>query len=284
MLPVRLALLLLSAATICDINPSFALQLPRHSYHDITTPTLFLTRPPSYLTTSTLASGKIANFGTSPDHGDLLDLPTSCSNYTSNTSHTATTMVARAARASKNNPRGPAATRRDRTKGDRDGDLSMDGPVKGRGGRVGKSSGPANPRKDLTAGKGKGGILSATNQRAILKHAGAGDVAMRGPKSVSSRGLTELKITNWKKSKASTNPDGGVSSLITWLEKKASNRLGSRIRTVKIKKVCRRHYSYCYSGSRYTLRRITYSGPLSFATHLTTTAAIRNYNPISCGG
>ena len=71
-------------------------------------------------------------------------------------------MVARAARAAKNAPRGPAATRRDRTKADRDGDLSMDGPVKGRGGRVGKSSGPAkNARKDLTAGKGKGGILSA---------------------------------------------------------------------------------------------------------------------------
>ena len=90
-------------------------------------------------------------------------------------------MVARGNRASKNASRGPAATRRDRTKADRDGDLAMDGPIKGRGGRVGKSSGSANPRKDLTAGKGKGGILSAANQRAILKHAGAGDVAMKGP-------------------------------------------------------------------------------------------------------
>lgn len=193
-------------------------------------------------------------------------------------------MVARPARGAKNASRGPAATRRDRTKADRDGDLAMDGPVKGRGGRVGKSSGPANARKDLTAGKGKGGILSAASQRAILKHAGAGDVAMKGSKSVPSRGLTELKITNWNKSKASTNPDGGVSSLITWLEKKASNRLSSRVRTVKIKKVCRRHHSYCYSGSRSTPRQSVHSGPLSFANHLTATAATRTYGPRPFGG
>jgi hypothetical protein len=131
-------------------------------------------------------------------------------------------MVARPARGAKNAPRGPAATRRDRTKADRDGDLTMDGPARGRGGRVGKSSGSGSARKDLTAGKGKGGILSTANQRAILKHAGAGDVAMKGSKSVPSRGLTELKVTNWNKSKASTSPDGGVSSLITWL--KSQNR------------------------------------------------------------
>lgn len=186
-------------------------------------------------------------------------------------------MVARPARGSKNSSKGPAATRRDRTKADRDGDLAMDGPIKGRGGRIGKSSGPANARKDLTAGKGKGGILSAANQRAILKHAGAGDVAMKGSKTVLSRGLTELKITNWNKSKASTNPDGGVSSLITWLEKKASNRLSSRVRTVKIKKVCRRHYSYCYSGSRHTFRQPVNSGLLSFACNLGTTTATQPF-------
>lgn len=181
-------------------------------------------------------------------------------------------MVARGNRASKNSARGPAATRRDRTKADRDGDLSMDGPVKGRGGRVGKSSGGPNARKDLTAGKAKGGILSAANQRAILKHAGAGDVAMKGP--APSRGLTELKVTGWNKSKASTNPDGGVSSLITWLEKKASNRLSSRVRTVKIKKVCRRHHNCSFPGYRLILRQLSGSGPLSFAANFITTTAM----------
>jgi nuclear RNA export factor len=184
-------------------------------------------------------------------------------------------MVARAARGSKNPPRGPAATRRDRMKADRDGDLAMDGPTKARGGRVGKSSGSANARKDLTAGKSKGGILSAANQRAILKHAGAGDVAMKGSKSVPSRGLTELKVSNWNKSKASTNPDGGVSSLITWLEKKASNRLSSRVRTVKIKKVCRRHHNHCCSCSRHTHRPPIHSSSLSPAHSLSKSVAIQ---------
>lgn len=170
-------------------------------------------------------------------------------------------MVARANRASKNASRGPAATRRDRTKADRDGDLSMDGPVKGRGGRVGKASGASNARKDLTAGKAKGGILSAASQRAILKHAGAGDVAMSGSRTVPSRGLTELKVTNWNKSKASTNPDGGVSSLISWLEKKASNRLSSRVRTVKIKKVCRHSRYPCVLDRQHT----TPKGRIKFA-------------------
>ena len=183
-------------------------------------------------------------------------------------------MVARGNRASKNASRGPAATRRDRTKADRDGDLAMDGPIKGRGGRVGKSSGSANPRKDLTAGKGKGGILSAANQRAILKHAGAGDVAMKGPKNAPSRGLAELKVTGWNKSKASTNPDGGVSSLITWLEKKASNRLSSRVRTVKIKKV---RHNHCFPGHHRTLSPPVESDHLSFPSDSTTTTAIWSY-------
>ena len=54
-------------------------------------------------------------------------------------------------------------------------------------------------------------------------------------------GLVDLKITGWEKSKASSDADGGVSSLIKWMEKKASHRLGSRTREVYIKKVCYRH-------------------------------------------
>ena len=163
-------------------------------------------------------------------------------------------MVARGGRANKKASQGAAGARRERTKADRDGDLSMDGPVKGRGGRVGKSSGSGNSRKDLTAGKSKGGILSAASQRAILQHAGAGDVAMKGSRpSAPSRGLTELKITNWTKNKASSSDDGGVSSLKSWLEKKASNRLSSRARTVKIKKVRRNTRHRCFSGRRLRL-------------------------------
>jgi hypothetical protein len=148
----------------------------------------------------------------------------------------------------------------------------MDGPIKARGGRVGKSSGSANPRKDLTAGKGKGGILSAANQRAILKHAGAGDVAMKVPKTAPSRGLAELKVTGWNKSKASTNPDGGVSSLITWLEKKASNRLSSRVRSVKIKKVRRQHHNRSFPGHHRAILDL-----FLFASNFKTTTATSSY-------
>ena len=88
-------------------------------------------------------------------------------------------------------------------------------------------------------------------------------------------GLVELKVTGWEKSKASSNADGGVSSLIKWLEKKASNRLGSRARQVKIKKVCcRQHLADCRISS---CQPAATSGPPSFAANLRTTTAIQVY-------
>jgi hypothetical protein len=100
---------------------------------------------------------------------------------------------------------------------------------------------------------------------------------MKGPKNAPSRGLAELKVTGWNKSKASTNPDGGVSSLITWLEKKASNRLSSRVRTVKIKKVRRQHPNHCFTSHHRAIRLLVGSGPPSFASESTTTSATRSY-------
>ncbi|TKA67051.1 hypothetical protein B0A55_11068 [Friedmanniomyces simplex] len=123
-------------------------------------------------------------------------------------------------------------------KADRDGDLTMGLPVKGRAG-VGKGTGPpTGPRKDGASKPTRGGILGATAQREILRHAsGTRDVAMKEERvSGAKGGLVELKVSGWNKSKASGDADGGVSSLIKWLEKKASSRLGSRVRMVKIKK------------------------------------------------
>lgn len=90
-------------------------------------------------------------------------------------------------------------------------------------------------------------------------------------------GLVELKVTGWEKSKASSDQDGGVSSLIKWMEKKASHRLGSKTRDVKIKKVCRRQHQRSADrlGSLY-LRQHT-SGPPSLAANLRTTTAIQVY-------
>jgi len=97
---------------------------------------------------------------------------------------------------------------------------------------------------------------------------------MREGRSTGSRGgLVELSITGWEKSKASGAEDGGVSALIKWLEKKASHRLGSRTRDVKVKKVCSRQRLVDYRHSTSTLA--SRSGLLSFAANLRTTTAIR---------
>jgi len=155
-------------------------------------------------------------------------------------------MVARNSTPRGGPPRGPAAQRR-AARADRDGDVSMSVPIKGQS-RVGKSTAPTGgPRKELMARPGKGGILSTTAQREILRQAGASNSAMKDVRRAGLRGgLVELKVTGWQKSKASDAADGGVSSLIKWLEKKASTRLGSRARSVKIRKVrCRQNADHC---------------------------------------
>ncbi|KAK5116281.1 hypothetical protein LTR85_009253 [Meristemomyces frigidus] len=132
-------------------------------------------------------------------------------------------------------PRGPAATRRGRA--DRDGDVVMGMPIKGRA-AVSKSTGPpTGPRRDATLRTPRGGILSATAQREILRKAGTSDMTMKEARTSAAKGgLVELKVTGWNKSKASGDADGGVSSLIKWLEKKGSTKLGSRVRSLKIRK------------------------------------------------
>ncbi|KAF2764775.1 NTF2-like protein [Teratosphaeria nubilosa] len=143
-------------------------------------------------------------------------------------------MVARSAPRSA--PRGPAATRARR--GDKDGDVSMGNiSIKGRGG-IGKSTAPpTGPKRDLMTRTSKGGILGATAQREILRRAGAGDISMKETRMNAPRGgLAELKVTGWQKSKASQDADGGVASLMKWMEKKASTKLGRGARSVKIKK------------------------------------------------
>lgn len=159
---------------------------------------------------------------------------------------------------------------------DKDGDLTMDIAVKGRG-RIGKAP-PTGPSRDLSSRVGRSdarsSVLSKTAQSAILRRAAAGDIAMKEHKSAAPRGgLVELKITGWEKSKASaTAADGGVSSLIKWLERKATHRLGSRARDVKVKKVCCRQR---LADRNHSLNMLaTISGPPSFAANFRTTTAI----------
>ena len=168
-----------------------------------------------------------------------------------------------------------SAAKRAGARADKDGDISMGTSVKGRGG-ISKSTAPTGSKKELTGKGAKGGILSATAQREILRKAGAGDVSMKESRVTGTRGgLVELKVTGWQKSKVSGTSDGGVSNLIQWLEKKASSRLGSKGRSVKIRKVrCRQNFAdyqlpYCALAAA--------SGPPSLAANLRTTTAI---NPL----
>jgi len=118
--------------------------------------------------------------------------------------------------------------------------LKMDVAVKGRAG-IEKKGADKSTGKDLMARtrRDAGGILSSRAHREILKHAAGSDVSMKNNRNESaSKGLVELKVSGWKKSRVAGNADGGVSSLIQWLEKKASTKLATRSRSVKIKKVC----------------------------------------------
>ena len=149
--------------------------------------------------------------------------------------------------------------------------------VKGRG-RVGKSTPTTPAGRDLTSRISRGGaktdVLSNSARGAILRQAASGSVSTKEARSSVPRGgLVDLKVTGWDKSKASSDADGGVSSLIKWMEKKASNRLGSRARQVKVKKVCCRQR---FAGRRTLFSRLANaSGPPSFAANLRTTTAIQ---------
>lgn len=112
--------------------------------------------------------------------------------------------------------RGGAKRRNLRT--DRDGDLVMDGSKRD---RVGKTAGP---------GRGRGySINTAAFQREVLKHVASdsnqgGSIRATMPRPISQGHLVELKVTGWTNSKASTQEDRGVSSLIGFLERHASKR------------------------------------------------------------
>jgi nuclear RNA export factor len=117
----------------------------------------------------------------------------------------------------------------------------MDGPARGRG-KIGKSTAGAAGRgggRDAAGKTSRGGILSSTAQRHILRQAANGDVTMKGARAAPRQHLVELKVTGWEKSSSSTNKDRGVSALTSWLEKKASRKLGSTAgrREVRIRKV-----------------------------------------------
>ncbi|KAF2836171.1 mRNA export factor mex67 [Patellaria atrata CBS 101060] len=109
---------------------------------------------------------------------------------------------------------------------DRDGDLVMGAPKAKRGGisknknRGGARDQPERMRID------KPGMAAA-----IAKHIAQNNTqGSRSSTPVSfSTQRKDIKVTGWKKSKASSNADGGISSLIAFLEKRMGIQMSKRV-------------------------------------------------------
>ncbi|KAG9238343.1 putative mRNA export factor MEX67 [Amylocarpus encephaloides] len=127
---------------------------------------------------------------------------------------------------------------------DRDGDLMMDAEGSG---QKRKSARVQLGDKDSSGGRGRrgrgsGGPFRAGNrgiinaQQAIMRGLGAkqSQANILGSRITSDGAM--LRIDGLESSKAASNPDGGVESLLAFLERKASSLDSKSNRTVKIKK------------------------------------------------
>ena len=139
---------------------------------------------------------------------------------------------------------------------DNDGDLDMDfngvgrGRGRGRGaehrrGTLPLTNGHGNPFRDSRRNKvdlsavqkgvfrimgeaNKGSRLSLRNVKTTGQTAGGMDKPAAG-------GLDQILIRGLRQSKAASNADGGLESLLSWLERKATGPNGE---SVRVKKVC----------------------------------------------
>lgn len=149
---------------------------------------------------------------------------------------------------------------------DRDGDMDMaaSGTSAGKG-RIRSSRGVTPGRssrrpgeKEKTIDALQKAIFSSSSSQANIRHGrGIADGALR-------RNLTQIKVSGWKNSKAASNPDGGVVSLVAFLEKKYAppDQNATAPGRFKITKVCAISRSRSRSRSyRHTLQH--YSSALS---------------------
>ena len=166
--------------------------------------------------------------------------------------------------------RGGIAKRRTAVRADRDGDLVMEASARGRGG-ITKSRGMTHSARDHTARPGRTPTSTARLQSEVQRHVSSNDKSIKAP-----RGLEEVRVTGWKGSKASSNPDGGVTSLVAFLEKRATLKNPTK-RPVKVKKVCQQLLA---GRSSYQLVAL---GPLSFAVNTRTTTACQRPGILSFG-
>lgn len=105
---------------------------------------------------------------------------------------------------------------------DRDGDVSMDAPAGGSG--SGSGNGRPNPAGRGTRGAGRGSRGTTRTSSRIAQNVKnyVGDRGQVGQLSKAQFNRATLKVYGLKDSKASTNADGGVRSLVDFIERKAS--------------------------------------------------------------
>ncbi|KAL9102002.1 MAG: hypothetical protein Q9163_002802 [Psora crenata] len=147
---------------------------------------------------------------------------------------------------------------------DRDGDLVMDaGGAGARGGRASGSGrgsairGSAHTRRhhtpDLLSSRvstrpARAGIDPSAIQKAVLRSMGSNETLPKRPKAIvkgartrgntreARDGLDNISVWGLKESKAAANKDGGISDLVAFLERKATNPDAPAREAVKIKK------------------------------------------------
>lgn len=121
---------------------------------------------------------------------------------------------------------------------DKDGDLLMDAAADKRRsgkGRMDPSKPPISSRTTGSAARG-GHMASQKAQQAIIR--GLGGKQANVLESRATNAPTSLQIYGLKASKAASNTDGGLESLLGFLERKAKGTDPDPNRIVKIKKVC----------------------------------------------
>lgn len=128
--------------------------------------------------------------------------------------------------------RGGGIRKRGKVRTDRDGDMDMDGPD-ARAGKRGRGSGGRSLAGRSQAHGRAGAIENAIISTQDIKETQA--TIRRTQKTTGSK-LEQFSIHGWKQSKAASNRDGGVESLVAFLERRLNAQ--SKGPRVKITKVC----------------------------------------------
>lgn len=151
---------------------------------------------------------------------------------------------------SKASSRGGIQKKRGQARVGPDGDIDMDGPpMAGRVTRAGGDSQKTRGRAGVRSSDPRGASRTAQTMLKHLNTQDASNLASRvtNPNAAkaarsrvqSSTPLSFLRVHGLKESKAASNPDGGLSDLLAFLERKAAALTTGRQKRITIKKVCR---------------------------------------------